>query len=82
MLRLFLFLGIVTTALASVTLEALDSAAQSFSTAIDQQWAIAQSEPTPATLSEKHPLLRVRKDFLLHRLAGGDARARQHRDGP
>ena len=44
MLRLFLFLGIVTTALASVTLDALDSAAQSFSIVIDQQWTIAQSD--------------------------------------
>ena len=52
MLRLFLFLGIVTTALSSVTLDALDSAAQSFSTAIDQQWTIAQSDPSPATLAE------------------------------
>ena len=52
MLRLFLFLGIVTTALASVTLDALDSAAQSFSIAIDQQWTIAQSDPSPATLAE------------------------------
>jgi hypothetical protein len=52
MLRLFLFLGIVTTALASGTLDALDSAAQSFSIAIDQQWTIAQSDPSPATLAE------------------------------
>jgi hypothetical protein len=52
MLRLFLFLGIVTAAQASVTLDALDSAAQSFSIAIDQQWAIAQSDPSPATLAE------------------------------
>jgi hypothetical protein len=52
MLRLFLFLGIVTTALASETLDALDSAAQSFSIAIDQQWTIAQSDPSPATLAE------------------------------
>jgi hypothetical protein len=52
MLRLILFLGIVTTALASVTLDALDSAAQSFSIAIDQQWTIAQSDPSPATLAE------------------------------
>jgi hypothetical protein len=52
MLRLFLFLGIVTTALASETLDALDSAAQSFSIAIDQQWTIAQSDPSPATIAE------------------------------
>jgi hypothetical protein len=52
MLRLFLFLGIATSALASVTLDALDSAAQSFSLAIDQQWTIAQSDPSPATLAE------------------------------
>jgi hypothetical protein len=52
MLRLFLFLGITTTALASATLDALDSAARSFSTAIDQQWTIAQSDPSPATLAE------------------------------
>jgi hypothetical protein len=52
MLRLFLFLGIVTTALASVTLDALEHAAQRFSIAIDQQWTIAQSDPSPATLAE------------------------------
>ena len=52
MLRLFLFLGIVTTTLASVTLDALDNAAQRFSIAIDQQWTIAQSDPSPATLAE------------------------------
>jgi hypothetical protein len=52
MLRLFLFLGIVTTTLASVTLDALDNAAQRFSIAIDQQWTIAQSDPSPATLVE------------------------------
>jgi hypothetical protein len=52
MLRLFLFLGIVTTALASVTLDALEHAAQSFSIAIDQQWTIAQSDPSPAALAE------------------------------
>jgi hypothetical protein len=52
MLRLFLLLGIVTTTLASVTLDALDSAAQSFSTAIDQQWRIARSDPSPATLAQ------------------------------
>jgi hypothetical protein len=51
-LRLFLLLGIATSALASVTLEALDSAAQSFSLAIDQQWTIAQSDPSSATLAE------------------------------
>jgi hypothetical protein len=33
-------------------LDALDSAAQSFSIAIDQQWTIAQSDPFPATLAE------------------------------
>jgi hypothetical protein len=33
-------------------LEALDSAAKSFSIAIDQQWTIAQSDPSPATLAE------------------------------
>jgi hypothetical protein len=52
MLRLFLFLGIVTTALASGTLDALEHAAQSFSIAVDQQWTIAQSDPSPATLAE------------------------------
>jgi hypothetical protein len=55
MLRLFLFLGIVTTALASPAaagLDALERAAQSFSAAIDQQWTIAQSDPSPATLAE------------------------------
>jgi hypothetical protein len=52
MLRLFLFLGIVTTALASGTLDALEHVAQSFSIAIDQQWTIAQSDPSPATLAE------------------------------
>jgi hypothetical protein len=52
MLRLILFLGIVTAALASVTLDSLDSAARSFSIAIDQQWTIAQSDPSPATLAE------------------------------
>jgi hypothetical protein len=52
MLRLILFLGIVTTALASVTLDSLDSAARSFSIAIDQQWTIAQSDPSPAALAE------------------------------
>jgi hypothetical protein len=52
MLRLFLFLGIVTTALPSGTLDALEHAAQSFSIAIDQQWAIAQSDPSPAALAE------------------------------
>jgi hypothetical protein len=35
-----------------VTLNALDSAAKSFSIAIDQQWTIAQSDPSPATLAE------------------------------
>jgi hypothetical protein len=52
MLRLFLFLGIVTTALANGTLDTLEHAAQSFSIAIDQQWTIAQSDPSPATLAE------------------------------
>jgi hypothetical protein len=33
-------------------LDALESAAQSFSIAIDQQWTIAQSDPSPATLAE------------------------------
>ena len=52
MLRLFLFLGIVTTALASETLDQLDSAAQSFAAAIDQQITIAQSDPSAAALAE------------------------------
>jgi hypothetical protein len=52
MLRLLFFLGIVATALASETLDQLDSAAQSFSAAIDQQWTIAQSDPSPATLAQ------------------------------
>jgi hypothetical protein len=51
MLRLILFLGIITTARASVTSESLDSAARSFSIAIDQQWTIAQSDPSPAALA-------------------------------
>ena len=52
MLRLFLLLGIITTALASGTLDQLDSAAQSFAAAIDQQITIAQSDPSPAALAE------------------------------
>jgi hypothetical protein len=52
MLRLILFLCIATTALAGVTLDLLDSAARSFSIAIDQQWTIAQSDPSPATLAQ------------------------------
>jgi hypothetical protein len=52
MLRLFLFLGIVTTGLPSATLDQLDSAAQSFAAAIDQQIAIAQSDPSAAALAE------------------------------
>jgi hypothetical protein len=33
-------------------LEALEHTAQSFSAAIDQQWTIVQSDPSPATLAE------------------------------
>jgi hypothetical protein len=52
MLRLFLFLGIVTAALASETLDAVVTAAQSFVAAMDHQITVVRSEPSPAYLAE------------------------------
>src|ERR1700737_1150473 len=52
MFRALVFLALITTALASETLDQLDKAAQSFAAAIDQQIRIAQSDPSPADLAE------------------------------
>jgi hypothetical protein len=52
MLRLVLFLGIVTAALASETLDAVVTAAQGFVAAMDHQITVVRSDPSPAYLAE------------------------------
>jgi hypothetical protein len=52
MLRLFLFLGIVTATLASETLDTAVTAAQSFVAAMDHQITVVRSDPSPTDLAE------------------------------
>jgi hypothetical protein len=52
-LRAIAFFGLVTSAFASATLDVLVNAAASFSTAIQQQLEMLQSNPAPAELAEK-----------------------------
>src|SRR5580704_14370452 len=53
MLRAVVFLGLITSAFASATLDVLVNAAASFSAAIQQQLEMLQSNPSLAELAEK-----------------------------
>jgi hypothetical protein len=53
MFRAIVFFGLATLAFASETLDALVTAAASFSAAIQQQLEMLQSDPSPAELAEK-----------------------------
>ena len=53
MLRAVVFLGLITSAFASATLDVLVNAAASFSATIQQQLEMLQSNPSPAELAEK-----------------------------
>jgi hypothetical protein len=53
MLRTVVFLGLLTSAFASATLDVLVNAAASFSATIQQQLEMLQSNPSPAELAEK-----------------------------
>ena len=53
MFRAIVFFGLITSALASATLDVLVNAAASFSATIQQQLEMLQSDPSPAELAEK-----------------------------
>jgi len=53
MFRMLVYFGLITSAFASQTLDALVSAPANFSAAIQQQLATIQSNPSPARLAEK-----------------------------
>jgi hypothetical protein len=53
MFRAIVFLGLITSALASATLDVLVKAASSFATTIQQQVEMLQRNPSPAELAEK-----------------------------
>src|SRR6202051_3420637 len=53
MLRAVVFLGLITSAFASATLDVLVNAAASFSATIQQQLEMLQSNPSAAELAEK-----------------------------
>jgi hypothetical protein len=53
MFRAIVFLGLITSAFATATLDVLVNAAASFSATIQQQLQMLQSDPSPAELAEK-----------------------------
>jgi hypothetical protein len=53
MFRAIVFLGLITSAFASETLDVLVNAAASFSATIQQQLEMLQSDPSPAKIAEK-----------------------------
>jgi hypothetical protein len=74
MLRAVVFLGLITSAFASATLDVLVNAAASFSATIQQQLEMLQSNPSAAELAEKTIELRRSQKSLFQGLAGGGSR--------